>query len=71
MGSGAAPAATPRWIGISELERRLGVSRCSIWRWSRLGTFPIPAKFGSRRAWKESAIEEWEAERSGQPPEGA
>jgi predicted DNA-binding transcriptional regulator AlpA len=60
MATSTTTTTPPRWLGIAELERRLGVSRCSIWRWTKQGTFPAAAYFGSRRAWLESDIAAWE-----------
>jgi len=71
MGPSTSPIPSPRWIGITELERRLSVSRCSIWRWTKQGTFPAPAYFGNRRAWLESDISAWEASRINRTPEAA
>ena len=62
---------SPRRIGIAELERRLAVNRCTIWRWlkaDRFG-FPKPVYLGERRTWLESEIAAWEAEQAARPPE--
>lgn len=48
-----------------QVAERLAVSRATIWRWVRRGTFPAPLKFspGITR-WKLSDVEEFEAERA-------
>lgn len=45
-----------------QLAKRFGVSRVTIWRWSRNGNFPKPIKLsaGSTR-WRLSEVEIWES----------
>lgn len=52
-----------RFIGISELERLLGVDRVTIWRWYGSDKFPVPAHFGTRRTWRLSEVQAWIATR--------
>jgi len=47
---------------ISELEKRLGCSRQTIWRWYTTGNFPKPHYLGQCRVWWEHEIEQWEQE---------
>ena len=49
-----------RLINRVEVERRCGLSRSSIYRKMRNGTFPEPIKIGARAVrWPESEIEAW------------
>ena len=51
-----------RYISADELAARLGVSRMTVWRWSKAGVLPAPVALGPHRvAWKESEIVAWEA----------
>ncbi|TQE98267.1 MAG: AlpA family phage regulatory protein [Spiribacter salinus] len=36
------------WLSDKDLATRYGVSRVSIWRWSRSGQFPPPRKLSAR-----------------------
>jgi len=49
-------------LTIAALERRLGCSRQTIWRWYRdpAINFPQPHFLGTRRLWWEDEIIEWE-----------
>ena len=52
----------PRLIGAREVERMIGVSRWSVWRYERAGLFPRSIRVGppgSARLWVESEILEW------------
>ena len=56
--------APSRLIGRVEVERRCGMSRSSIYRKMRDGTFPEPVKISVRAVrWPESEIEAWIASR--------
>ena len=47
-------------LRMTELCEKLGVSRTSIWRWCRAGTFPQPVKLGRRAVgWRQTEVEEW------------
>ena len=53
-----------RYVSADELAARLGVSRMTVWRWSRDGHLPAPLALGPNRiAWRESEIVAWEAAR--------
>lgn len=52
-------------IGIAGLERRLGVERSTISRWTRAGTFPRPHYIASLRRWWLHEIEAWELAQAG------
>lgn len=56
-------AENPERIGTGRLTRRLGVTRVTVDRWIRAGTFPAPHYLGSRRAWFTSEVEAWELRR--------
>jgi excisionase family DNA binding protein len=47
-------------IGIGELARRLGFSRATIGRWTKLGKLPAPHFLGEQRRWFVHEIEAWE-----------
>lgn len=54
------------YIKDTQIAARLGVSRATIWRWSKEGSFPAPIKLGSAcTRWKMCEIEKWENSRSG------
>ena len=49
-----------RLLRRTEVERRIGLSRATIYRQMRQGTFPEPIKVGPNAVrWPESEIEEW------------
>lgn len=52
------------YLTVEQVAARLGVSRDSIWRWKRNGTFPKAVKLGGRTTrWKLADVEAWEASR--------
>lgn len=54
----------PVYITADELAARLGVSRMTVWRWSKAGHLPRPVKLGPGRvAWVELEIVEFEETR--------
>jgi prophage regulatory protein len=54
-----------RLIRTAELLHLVGLSRSSIWRMQRLGTFPRPRKVGSRAiAWSSAEVQQWIESRS-------
>ena len=49
---------------ISHLQKKLGVSRSSLWSWVKQGSFPKPIKLGKNcTAWNASDINHWVEER--------
>jgi prophage regulatory protein len=45
----------------TEVAIRYGVSRPTIWRWTKNGNFPKPVKLGAGSTrWRSSDIEDWE-----------
>lgn len=52
---------TKRWIGYSEMERKLGISRTQIQRWVVEGKLPKPMRLGShktsRTVWWEHEVD--------------
>lgn len=48
-----------RLIRISEVVRRAGLSRPSIYKKIAAGYFPSPIKIGSASAWVEHEVEGW------------
>ena len=50
----------PRFLRISEVLDRVGVSRPTIYRWMREGTFPKQIAIGANSVvWLESDITKW------------
>lgn len=53
-----------RFLRRREVERLTRLSRTSIYRKMRAGTFPLPLKLGARAvAWRADEIQEWIASR--------
>ena len=53
-----------RLLRLAEVERLVGLSRATIYRLMRAGTFPEPLRVGPRAVrWPLSAIEAWAASR--------
>lgn len=46
-------------IGIAKLEKKLDISRMTIWRLCSAGKFPPPLYIGTRRFWRLSDVEAW------------
>ena len=47
-------------IRLPEVMKMTGVSRTSIWRWSRTGHFPRGVRLGSRHVgWIRGEVEDW------------
>ena len=43
-----------------EIERRVGFSRVTLWRWVRAGRFPSPRRIGTTHiGWLEDEVEAW------------
>jgi predicted DNA-binding transcriptional regulator AlpA len=56
------------YLPASQVRARYGVSEVSIWRWLQneaLG-FPAPIRIGTRRYWRRTDLEAWEASRDGE-----
>ena len=50
----------PNIIRVSEVARRVGLSRTTIWRRERAGDFPARIRLGGRSVgWLDSEVEEW------------
>ena len=53
-----------RLLHRSEVEKRCGLSRSSVYRLMRTGEFPVPLKIGPKAVrWPQSEIEHWLSER--------
>ena len=66
MKTGKYPEAESGLIYLSDkqLAKRYGVTRTTIWRWSRVNQFPTPIRFGSGcTRWALRAVEAWEERR--------
>ena len=56
----------PRFLRISEVLDRVGVSRPTIYRWMREGTFPKQISIGANSVvWLESDVTKWMDQRIG------
>ena len=48
-------------LRVKDIERELGISRTTIWRLVKAGTFPPPLRITSKAiAWRRSDIEAWQ-----------
>ncbi len=66
-GSGEPPTAA-RLISMAQVTEMLGVSRVSVYRWTKDGAFPSPIKLSERRVmWRQSDINSWLASRPTPP----
>jgi predicted DNA-binding transcriptional regulator AlpA len=52
-----------RFLGARQIENLTSISRWTLWRWEREGKFPRSLKLESKRAWIESEVHEWMAQR--------
>ncbi len=60
FGGGAVGGVGTRMLRFPEVIERTGISRTTIWRRIRAGTFPAPVQLGSNSiGWSEPAIIEW------------
>lgn len=54
-----------RFIRWPELEKRLGVSRVTVWRWEKDGLFPRRVAIGpNSKGWIDEEVDRWEIERA-------
>ena len=52
-----------RYLTVDEVAMRFGVSRATIWRWTRRGYFPEPVRFSKRvTRWSISDLAAYEAQ---------
>ena len=59
----------PAFLRTKDITELLGVTRTTIWRWRREGTFPEPHRIGPATVgWPRAVIEDWLAS---QAPERA
>ena len=58
-----------RLLPQSEVLKRVPFTRGSIYNWRKAGKFPQPVRIGNRLAWRESAIEDWIADREAESHE--
>jgi predicted DNA-binding transcriptional regulator AlpA len=57
------------FIGIHEVRRRVNLSRSSIWRLERAGTFPSRRRLSANRvAWLREEIDAWMSNRAAASP---
>ena len=59
----------PQYLKDTETAARFGVSRATIWGWTRARTFPAPVQLspGCTR-WRVADLEAWEADRAAARP---
>jgi predicted DNA-binding transcriptional regulator AlpA len=48
-----------RFTGARETERRVALSRWTLWRMEADGRFVTSVKVGNKRLWVESEVEDW------------
>jgi predicted DNA-binding transcriptional regulator AlpA len=53
------PKPPVRLIDKDELLRRVPVTFPTIWKWMRLGHFPLSRNIGGKSAWVEAEVEAW------------
>lgn len=54
------PPGGPRLISGPEVQARLSVSRCTVWRMVRRGDFPAPVRVSPGRvAWSAGDVDAW------------
>ncbi|GGB30171.1 helix-turn-helix transcriptional regulator [Allosediminivita pacifica] len=52
------------YLTVNDVATRLSVSKDTIWRWARLGTFPEAVRLSAGvTRWRLTDIEAWEASR--------
>jgi predicted DNA-binding transcriptional regulator AlpA len=64
-------SATDRYVTVSWIVERLGVTRQTLARWCAEGTFCTPYYFGRAKRFLLADVEQWEAEHRGPPPDVA
>lgn len=54
---------TVKYARDIELAERFGVSRVTIWRWTKAGDFPSPVRLGpGSTRWRLADVEQWEVD---------
>lgn len=49
-----------RYLRITDVVKKIGMGRSTIWLWSKEGKFPKPIKFSTKvTVWEEEKIDEW------------
>ena len=58
-------AGSSGYLRLKDLVKRVPVAKSTIWLWVSDGKFPAPVKLSERvTAWRVSAVEQWESEKS-------
>ena len=53
-----------QFIRLADLTKRIGISRSSVWNFSKNGTFPAPIKLSPNcTAWITAEVDQWAADR--------
>ena len=56
------PPSFPTYLSDKQVAARYGVTRVTVWRWSKEGTFPVPVHLSSGcTRWLLSDLENWES----------
>ena len=51
------------FLSVSDLAKRYGISRGTIYNWLKMQNFPQGTKFGKIRRWTLEEIETWEVKK--------
>ncbi len=53
-----------QFIRLTDLTKRIGISRSSVWNFTKNGTFPSPIKLSPNcTAWVTAEVDQWAADR--------
>ena len=53
-----------QFIRLTDLTKRIGISRSSVWGFTKNGTFPAPVKLSPNcTAWVTAEVDQWAADR--------
>ena len=53
-----------QFIRLADLTKRIGISRSSVWSFTKNGTFPTPIKLSPNcTAWVTAEVDQWAADR--------
>jgi predicted DNA-binding transcriptional regulator AlpA len=50
---------TLQFLSLREVQKRLKVSRATVWRYRKAGRFPVPVHDGYSPVWRAVDVERW------------